>query len=336
MHNMEKIIGEIHAMLIEYEKGLPKKAETPQVMMIKSGKIQLNAKGNNKGFRIERKLKQRALYLYVGNGVRAQVEAIGSFDLAGTAGAVSQRHRALGAKRDAQGSTMFGIGGGIMRARVMSIVAWCCCDESSLEVSFGLKSWNLKNGKKLTVEPAGRCLWLNNTGLLQRAPTSADHELDWLSFGALNLDTRANMQEANLSMGSTPWLPLVPWVGGGVGDPKDPEDGDGVIGLNIFEESSKEHGIWKSHLTTLSHAHHSVDDVVGEVEAFADGETIKHVAKRHVWMIFVTGETNDIFIENEVPFVEGILELGVKHLKWFESFIVTFDISKNWFGSLFE
>ncbi|GJS53857.1 putative RNA-directed DNA polymerase [Tanacetum coccineum] len=176
-------ICEIHAMLIEYEKGLPKKAETPQVMMIKSGKIQkankksLNAKGKNKvngkgkdkkvyipkpnnpkptakerpakddachhckevghwkrncpvylaelqkkrkqvgsasssgiftielfsfpnnnswvydtgcgtnicitkqGFRIERKLKQGALYLYVGNGVRAQVEAIGSFDL---------------------------------------------------------------------------------------------------------------------------------------------------------------------------------------------------------------------------------------------------------------
>ncbi|GJU76314.1 retrotransposon protein, putative, ty1-copia subclass, partial [Tanacetum coccineum] len=34
-----------------------------------------------RGFRIERKLKQGALYLYVGNGVRAQVEAIGSFDL---------------------------------------------------------------------------------------------------------------------------------------------------------------------------------------------------------------------------------------------------------------
>ncbi|GKA53315.1 retrotransposon protein, putative, ty1-copia subclass [Tanacetum coccineum] len=54
MHNMGKTIGEIHAMLIEYEKGLPKKAETPQVMMIKSGKIQkankksLNAKGKNK------------------------------------------------------------------------------------------------------------------------------------------------------------------------------------------------------------------------------------------------------------------------------------------------
>nr|GEW16850.1 hypothetical protein [Tanacetum cinerariifolium] len=35
MHNMEKTIDELHAMLIEYEKGLPKKAETPQVMMIK-------------------------------------------------------------------------------------------------------------------------------------------------------------------------------------------------------------------------------------------------------------------------------------------------------------
>ncbi|GJT95837.1 hypothetical protein Tco_1091355 [Tanacetum coccineum] len=41
-------------MLIEYEKGLPKKAETPQVMMIKGGKIQksnkksLKAKGKGK------------------------------------------------------------------------------------------------------------------------------------------------------------------------------------------------------------------------------------------------------------------------------------------------
>ncbi|GJX31767.1 retrotransposon protein, putative, ty1-copia subclass [Tanacetum coccineum] len=182
MHNMGKTIGELHAMLIEYEKGLPKKAETPQVMMIKGGKIQkakkkslkakgkgkANGKGNDKqvyipkpknpkpsakehpakddtchhckevghwkrnchvylaellkkkkqvgsasssgiftielfafpnkswvydtgcgthicitkqGFREARKLKQGALYLYVGNGVRAQVEAIGSYDL---------------------------------------------------------------------------------------------------------------------------------------------------------------------------------------------------------------------------------------------------------------
>ncbi|GJT23250.1 retrotransposon protein, putative, ty1-copia subclass [Tanacetum coccineum] len=182
MHNMGKTVGELHAMLIEYEKGLPKKAETPQVMMIKGGKIQkankkslkvkgkgkANGKGKDKqvyipkpknpkpsakehpakddachhckevghwkrncpvylaellkkkkqvgsasssgiftielfafpnkswvydtgcgthicitkqGFREARKLKQGALYLYVGNGVRAQVEAIGSYDL---------------------------------------------------------------------------------------------------------------------------------------------------------------------------------------------------------------------------------------------------------------
>ncbi|GJY01209.1 retrotransposon protein, putative, ty1-copia subclass [Tanacetum coccineum] len=182
MHNMGKTVGELHAMLIEYEKGLPKKAETPQVMMIKGGKIQkankksLKAKGKGKvngkekdkqvyiptpknpkpsakeypakddachhckevghwkrncpvylaellkkkkhvgsasssgiltielfafpnkswvydtgcgtnicitkhGFREARKLKQGALYLYMGNGVRAQVEAIVSYDL---------------------------------------------------------------------------------------------------------------------------------------------------------------------------------------------------------------------------------------------------------------
>ncbi|GKB58974.1 retrotransposon protein, putative, ty1-copia subclass [Tanacetum coccineum] len=51
MHNMGKTIGELHALLIEYMKGLPKKAATPQVMVIQGGRIQkankksLNAKG---------------------------------------------------------------------------------------------------------------------------------------------------------------------------------------------------------------------------------------------------------------------------------------------------
>nr|GEW27350.1 retrotransposon protein, putative, Ty1-copia subclass [Tanacetum cinerariifolium] len=54
MHNMGKTIGELHALLIKYEKGLPKTAETPQGMAIRSGKIQkaskklLNAKGKGK------------------------------------------------------------------------------------------------------------------------------------------------------------------------------------------------------------------------------------------------------------------------------------------------
>ncbi|GJX58196.1 retrotransposon protein, putative, ty1-copia subclass [Tanacetum coccineum] len=148
MHNMGKTIGELHTMLIEYEKGLPKKAETPQgkdkhgyipkpknpkptakehpakddtchhckevghwkrncpvflAELLKKKKqvgtasssgiftIELFAFPNKswvydtgcgthvcitkQGFREARKLKQGALYLYVGNGVRAQVEA---------------------------------------------------------------------------------------------------------------------------------------------------------------------------------------------------------------------------------------------------------------------
>ncbi|GKD36063.1 hypothetical protein Tco_1251572 [Tanacetum coccineum] len=39
MHKIGKTIGELNAMLIEYENGLPKKAKTPQVIMIKGGKI---------------------------------------------------------------------------------------------------------------------------------------------------------------------------------------------------------------------------------------------------------------------------------------------------------
>ncbi|GJS47733.1 hypothetical protein Tco_0597854 [Tanacetum coccineum] len=39
MHNMGKTIGKLHALLIEYEKCLPKKADTPQVMAIQCGRI---------------------------------------------------------------------------------------------------------------------------------------------------------------------------------------------------------------------------------------------------------------------------------------------------------
>nr|GFA07118.1 hypothetical protein [Tanacetum cinerariifolium] len=141
IHNMEKTIGELHAMLIEYEKGLRKKAETPQLMMIRGEHpakdktcphckevgywkrncpvylaellkkkkqvgsassliiftIKLFAFPNKswvydtgcgthicitkQGYREARKLKEGALYLYVDNGVRVQVEAIGCFDL---------------------------------------------------------------------------------------------------------------------------------------------------------------------------------------------------------------------------------------------------------------
>ncbi|GJT20603.1 retrotransposon protein, putative, ty1-copia subclass [Tanacetum coccineum] len=66
MHNMGKTIGELHALLIEYEKGLPKKATTPQVIAIQDGRIHkankksLNAKGKGKG---KGKRKDKPVYI---------------------------------------------------------------------------------------------------------------------------------------------------------------------------------------------------------------------------------------------------------------------------------
>ncbi|GJR80639.1 retrotransposon protein, putative, ty1-copia subclass [Tanacetum coccineum] len=63
---MGKTVGELHAMLIEYEKGLPKMAKTPQVMMIKGSKIQksnkklLKAKGKGK---VNGKEKDKQVYI---------------------------------------------------------------------------------------------------------------------------------------------------------------------------------------------------------------------------------------------------------------------------------
>nr|GFB44795.1 hypothetical protein [Tanacetum cinerariifolium] len=55
LESLPKKAGVLHALLIEYEKGLPKKAATPQVMAIQGGRIKkankklLNAKGKGKG-----------------------------------------------------------------------------------------------------------------------------------------------------------------------------------------------------------------------------------------------------------------------------------------------
>nr|GEU32644.1 zinc finger, CCHC-type [Tanacetum cinerariifolium] len=55
MHSMEKTIAELHAMLKLHEKGIPKKAETLDVLTIKDGRIEKDkkklqgAKGKDKG-----------------------------------------------------------------------------------------------------------------------------------------------------------------------------------------------------------------------------------------------------------------------------------------------
>ncbi|GJX65861.1 retrotransposon protein, putative, ty1-copia subclass [Tanacetum coccineum] len=59
MHNMGKTIGEIHAMLIEYEKGIPEKAETPQG---KDKKVYIPKPNNPKPTAKERPAKDDACH----------------------------------------------------------------------------------------------------------------------------------------------------------------------------------------------------------------------------------------------------------------------------------
>ncbi|GJS15138.1 hypothetical protein Tco_0409610 [Tanacetum coccineum] len=89
MHGMGKIVNEVHAMLKLHEQSLPKKDATPAIMAIKEGRIR-KAKKNKKpqiaaqkgkGLKGSKKLKPRALNMYVGNGHCATIEAIGSFNL---------------------------------------------------------------------------------------------------------------------------------------------------------------------------------------------------------------------------------------------------------------
>ncbi|GKE29985.1 retrotransposon protein, putative, ty1-copia subclass [Tanacetum coccineum] len=66
MHNTGKTIGELHALLIEYEKGLPKKAATPQVMVIQGGRIQkANKKSQNAKGKGKRKGKGKDKPVYI-------------------------------------------------------------------------------------------------------------------------------------------------------------------------------------------------------------------------------------------------------------------------------
>nr|GEX03319.1 retrotransposon protein, putative, Ty1-copia subclass [Tanacetum cinerariifolium] len=71
--HLGKTINELHAMLKLHEQTLPKN-NAPALHAIRAGKVQ-------KGLRASRKLKPLALSLYVGNGQREAVKAIGAFYL---------------------------------------------------------------------------------------------------------------------------------------------------------------------------------------------------------------------------------------------------------------
>nr|GEZ58102.1 hypothetical protein [Tanacetum cinerariifolium] len=71
MHGMGKTVNELHAMLKLHEETLPKKDANPALHAIRAGR----------GLRGSKKLKPGALSLYVGDGHRTAVEAIGTFHL---------------------------------------------------------------------------------------------------------------------------------------------------------------------------------------------------------------------------------------------------------------
>nr|GEX61688.1 hypothetical protein [Tanacetum cinerariifolium] len=71
MHGMEKTVNELHAMLKLHEESLPKKDANPALHAIRAGR----------GLRGSKNLKPGALSLYVGDGHRTAVEAIGTYHL---------------------------------------------------------------------------------------------------------------------------------------------------------------------------------------------------------------------------------------------------------------
>ncbi|GJT75973.1 retrotransposon protein, putative, ty1-copia subclass [Tanacetum coccineum] len=90
MRDFYKKVGKAWKRVLDYyEKGLPKKPATPQVMAIQGGRIHkankksLNAKENCPSYLADliKKKKQVGTASSSGNGVRAQVEAIGSDNL---------------------------------------------------------------------------------------------------------------------------------------------------------------------------------------------------------------------------------------------------------------
>ncbi|GJR19333.1 zinc finger, CCHC-type containing protein [Tanacetum coccineum] len=107
MHNMGKTVNELHAMLKLHEETLPKKVAAPALHAIRAGKMEnANAtpsyspkpknppppKKDNpakdvichhcgEGLRGSKKLNPGALSMYMGNGQRATVKAIGNYHL---------------------------------------------------------------------------------------------------------------------------------------------------------------------------------------------------------------------------------------------------------------
>nr|GFC49275.1 hypothetical protein [Tanacetum cinerariifolium] len=99
MHNMGKTIAELHVMLKLHEKGIftIELYAFPNKTWVYDTGCRTHIYNTSQGLRGRKRLKHGALSLYVGNGMRGAVEAIGSFDLVlpGLRGRKRLKHGAL-------------------------------------------------------------------------------------------------------------------------------------------------------------------------------------------------------------------------------------------------
>nr|GEV75771.1 hypothetical protein [Tanacetum cinerariifolium] len=85
--------------------------------------------------------------------------------------------------------------------------------------------------------------------------------------------------------------------------------------VRIGEELSVKHSIWKCHLGTIGHTRHLVDDVVGKVKGFFNGEAIEHIAQTSILMVLDSSETYGIFTQDDFLFLRINFQLENNHLK---------------------
>ncbi|GKE09080.1 hypothetical protein Tco_1412631 [Tanacetum coccineum] len=79
-------------------------------------------------------------------------------------------------------------------------------------------------------------------------------------------------------------------------------EGVRMIDKNVFKESGEKHSVGKCHIDTFGHTHHTVCNVVGEVEVFSNGEA------------------------DDFPFIELDFQLGENHLTRIKEGINTFHL----------
>ncbi|GKB47739.1 hypothetical protein Tco_0898492 [Tanacetum coccineum] len=113
-------------------------------------------------------------------------------------------------------------------------------------------------------------------------------------------------------------------------------EGVWVIDMNMLKEPSEKHSIGKCHIGILGHAYHSVDDVVGKVEVFSNGEAVKHVAQTRVRMVLVSSETYSISTQDDFPFLEIDFQLEKNYLKMVKEGINPFHLSGFRLSSFIE